>query len=41
MFALSPFGAPATGMSNVRCALPWSRWSFDGSPLTKRSVITK
>jgi hypothetical protein len=31
----------ASGMSKVRFAPPWSRWSLDGSPLTKRSVTTK
>ena len=41
MLSLRPAGAPATGRSNVRWAPPWSRWSLDASPLTKRSVSTK
>ena len=41
---LSPASLPGVGRSNVRVAgsgPPWSRWSLDGSPLTKRSVTTK
>src|SRR3970040_2373463 len=41
MLSLCPAGAPGTGRSNVRLAPPWSRWSLDGSPVTKRSVSTK
>ena len=41
MLSVWPSGAPGVGRSKVRFAPPWSRWSFDGSPLTKRSVSTK
>ena len=41
MLSLRPFGAPGVARSNVRLAPPCSRWSFEGSPLTKRSVSTK